>query len=131
MAKVTTTVTTQTIVKIQPKVQRKLLVELQSYGELAVENKAIKHAMDGHRAKVLAIGRAEVGEKKFEIEGYKVAMVTDAEDRKLDRVKIIKFLVSDGHYSTESAEDLLDRATTRKPKKAYVKITAPGERDED
>lgn len=131
MPKVTTTVTTREEVRIAPKIQRKLLVELQSYGTLAAESKAIKGAMDGHRSKVLAIADAEVGEKKFEIEGYKVAVVSDAEDRRLDRIKLVKLLISDGHYSSTSAEDLLDRATTRKAKKAYAKITAPGGDDDE
>jgi hypothetical protein len=131
MPKVTTTVTTREEVRIAPKLQRKLLVELQSYGELAMERKGITKSMDGHRAKVLAIADAEVGEKKFEIEGYKVAVVNDAEDRRLDRIKLVKLLISDGHYSSTSAEDLLDRATTRKAKKAYVKITAPGDTDDE
>jgi hypothetical protein len=131
MTKITTTTVTKNEVRIQPKTQRKLLAELRAYGSIAAEAKSLKVSMDGHRARVLEIGNEEVGEAKFEIEGYKVALVNDAEDRRLDKQKLIKFLVSDGHYSVKSAETLLERATTCKSKKAYAKITAPGEERED
>lgn len=131
MTKITTTTTVKAEVKIKASVQRKLLTELRAYGELASQKKVIQHAMDGHRERVLVIGDAEVGEKKFEIEGYKVALVTDAMDCRLDKVKLVKALVASGHYSVEAAQALLEGATTSKPKKAYAKITSPGEKDEN
>lgn len=117
-------------VKIKPTVRRKLLGELRAYGELSSQAKVLKHAMEGHRNNILEIG-LETGEKKFELDGYKVALVTDAEDRRLDKVKLMKALVASGHYSVSSAQALLDAATTSKLKKAYAKVTVPGENDDE
>ena len=130
MTKLTTTHTVKTEVKISAKTQRKLLNELRSYGSLAEEQKALKSSMDEHRNTVLEVALAEVEAEKFEIEGYKVAVVKGAKDRRLDKIKLIKRLVKDGHYSTISAEAMIEDCTTEKPKKDYCKITVPGESEE-
>lgn len=127
MPTVTTTVTTTTAVKIAPKVQRKLLTELQGYASLQTEQKVLKAGMDEHRNNVLEICLAEVDAEKFELEGYKIAVVKGARDRRLDRERLIKRLVKDGHYSVKSAQALIEDCTTEKPKKDYCKLTIPGD----
>ena len=119
-------------VRIQPKIQRQLLTELHAYNALATEQKALKKGMDEHRTNILDIGTAnlEPEQYKFEIEGYKVALVTEATDSRLDKVKLLKLLITDGHYTMRSAEKLLERSTVTKPKKSYARVTCPGEEGE-
>ena len=130
MAKLTTTVTTKTEVTIAPRTQRKLLNELRNYGSLAVEQKALKGAMDGHRESVLAIALAEVDADKFEVEGYKVAIVKGAKNRRFNSEKLIKRLVRDGHYSVKSAQAMIEDCTDEIPKKDHARITSPGEEED-
>lgn len=127
-AKVTQTV--QTELKLSPKTQRKLMNELRSYAAVHDQAVALKKVGDDHRANILGM-EEEIGEKKFKINGFSVAMVTDAEDVRLDKAKVIKRLINDGHYSAKSAQALLDDCTTRKPKKAYATIRVPGEQDDE
>lgn len=127
---VTTKQTVKTELKLKPSVQRRLLNELRSYAGVAAEAKALKAAGDGHRATILGM-QDEIGEKKFEIDGFKVALTTDAEDRRLDKDKLVKRLIRDGHYSLKSAQALLEDCTTRKPKKPYATIRVPGEQDDE
>ncbi len=127
---VTTKQTVKTELKLKPSVQRKLLAELNSYASVAAEAKALKAVGDSHRDNVLAM-HDEIGEKKFEIGGFKVSLTTDAESRKLDKDKLIKRLVSDGKYSVKAATALLEDCTTSTPKKAYATIRVPGEKESD
>lgn len=127
MPKVTTTVTEKTEVRISPKVQRRLLTELQGYAALATEQKALKVGMDEHRNNVLTIADAEVDADKFELEGFKIAVCRGVPDRRLSKEQLIKRLVKDGHYSVKSAQALLDDCTTEKPKKDYCRISCPGD----
>lgn len=130
-AKLTTTTTVTTELNITPKVKQLLMTELHGYQSFATEQKAFKEAMDKHRGKVLDLGVEHVGQPKFELEGFKVALVTDGEDARLDKVKLVKLLVQSGHYSVKSADALLEKATTRKPKKAHARITCPGEQGDE
>lgn len=128
-AKVTTTTTEEVV--ISAKVQRKLLTELEGYAALNTEQKAMKAGMDEHRSNILEIANAEVEADKFEIEGYKVAVVKGAKDRRLDKKKVIARLVKDGKYSTKAAMALLEDCTTEKPKKDHVRVTVPGSEEGD
>lgn len=128
-AKVTTTVETEVV--IAPKVQRKLLTELQGYQACQTEQKALKAAADEHRANIFEIADAEVEADKFKLEGFGVAVVRGAKDRRLDKAKLLKRLVADGKYSLKAAQALLEDCTTEKPKKDHVRVTVPGEESEN
>lgn len=130
MPRVTATVTTTQQVTIAPKVQRKLLTELHGYQTVAAELKALTESKAGHSAAVLALSD-EVDGEKFQLEGFKVAVVKGARDRRLDKDALVKRLVRDGKYSLKAATALIEDCTTDKPKKDFVKITVPGERDEE
>lgn len=118
--------TTTTEVTIAPKVARKLLTELQGYAALSAEIKMLTEAKTGHSAAVLKLADEGVNGDKFELGGFKVAVVKGARDRRLDKDALIKRLIKDGKYSMTAALALIDDCTTDKPKVDHVRITAPG-----
>lgn len=123
-------VTTTQTVSIKPQVQKKLLTELHGYATIAGEMKGLKTAKEDHSASVLALAMANVEADKFELEGYKVAVVRGALDRRLDKDAVVKRLVKDGKYSLKAAMALMEDCTSEKPKKDHVRVTVPGEADE-
>lgn len=130
MAAVTATTTTIQEVHIAPKVQRKLLTELQGYGAIATEMKVLKEAKEGHSAAVLLLSE-QVDADRYEVGGFKVAVVRGAPDRRLDKDRLLKRLVADGKYSLKAALALMSDCTTEKPKKDFVKITVAGEKEDE
>lgn len=131
MPKLTATVTTRQEVTIAPKVQRKLLTELHGYAAVSSEMKALKESKEGHSASVLALADEGVDGDKFEIEGYKVAVVKGAKQRTFNKEKLIKRLVKDGKYSVKAAQAVIEDCTDDAPKKDHVRITVPGEKADE
>lgn len=131
MPNVTVAVTTKQQVTISPKVVKKLLTELNGYAAVSSEMKALKESKEGHSAAVLTLADQGVDGDKFEIEGFKVAVVKGARDRRLDKDALIKRLVKDGKYSVRAAQALMDDCTRETEKKTHCRITVPGEKDND
>lgn len=131
MPRLTTTVTTTTQVTIAPKVQKKLLTELHGYAVVSREMKALKASKEDHSATVLKLAEAGVDGDKFEIEGFKVAVVKNAKNRKLNIEKMIKRFLKDGTYSVKAAQALIEDCTDDTDKKDHVRITVPGEKDSE
>jgi hypothetical protein len=131
MGKVSATVTTTQKVSIAPKVLKKLRQELNGYGAVQREAKTLTTAKGEHSAAVLALSLEGVDGDKYELEGYKVAVVKDAKNRKLNTSKLIKRMVKDGKYSIVAAQALIEDCTDETPKKPHVRITCPGESDEE
>ena len=121
------TISTTQQARISPKVERKLLTELRGYGSIATEIKALDAVKREHSDAVLYLSLEGVEGDKFEIEGYKVAVVKGAKNRKLSTDKLIKRLVKDGKYSVKAAQAVLEDCTEDVPKKDHVRITVPGE----
>lgn len=115
---ITATQTTQ--VQIKPALKRRLMTELVAYTQLAGKRKAIDAEMKKHTAAVEAI-QTELGESKLEVDGYKATLVAPVR-QVLDKKR---FVALGGRL------DLLEKATSGVPSKAYVKISAPGEKGED
>lgn len=116
-AKATTTTTTE--VKMRPELRRKLLANLRAYAELDQQAKPIKLAMDKHKAAIREL-RESTGEKKLEIEGFKLTDVA-GESTFFDKDE---FVLRGGDLA------LYNDCLKKKPKKAYEKITLPGEKDD-
>lgn len=132
MSKAKITTTTTTTVKLTPKVERQILTELQGYQACHGEMKALKDGADEHRENILALADEHAADADgFEVEGFKVAVVRGAKDRRLDKQKLVKRLVKDRKYTAEAAMALLEDCTTEKPKKDHVRVTVPGEESED
>ena len=127
MSSATVTVTTTQQARISPKVERKLLTELRGYGSIATEMKALDAVKREHSDAVLQLSLEGVEGEKFEIEGYKVAVVKGAKNRKLSTDKLIKRLVKDGKYSVKAAQAVIEDATEDVPKKDHVRISLPNE----
>jgi len=123
-----TTVTTVQEITISPRLQKRLLTELHAYATLSSELKALDEAKKGHSSQVLLLAD-EVGAEKFDVEGYKVAVVKGARDKRLDKDRLIKRLIADGKYSMKAAIMLLEDCTSEKPKKDHVRITLPHEQE--
>lgn len=131
MPRQTTIVTTKQEVTIAPKLIKKLLTELHGYGAIAAEMKALKGGKEDHSAKVLELSLAGVDGDKYELEGYKVAVVKGAKNNKLNVAKLMKRVVGDGKYSVKAFTAVLEDCTDETPKKDHVRITPPGEKDDE
>lgn len=127
----TATVTTTQEVQIKPALQRKLLTELRGYGSIAAEMKALDAAKRSHSDAVLHLALEGVDGDKFNIEGYKVAVVKGAKDKRLDKERLLKRLVKDGKYSLKAAQAMIEDCTTLKSKRDHCRITLPGEGGDD
>jgi hypothetical protein len=116
----TITATTQTEVKLSPAVKRRLMMKLSSYAELAVQRKAIKASMKKIEAEVGTI-RETTGETSIAVDGFKITKVGGT-TKSLDKKKLVEL---------GCALAWIEEATTEKPKRAYEKITCPGDKGDD
>ncbi len=114
------TATTTTVVKLKPTVKRMLLTELKAYQALAAQLATIKHAMDVRKGKIGTL-RESTGEDSISLDGFKVTRVTGTHST-LDKKKLVEL---------GCAMAWIEEATTTKPKKAYEKVTCPGDKEED
>lgn len=112
--------TTTTDITIKPDIRRKLLTELRAYGELAMQLKPIKHAMDKHKGRIREL-RESTGSSSIDIEGFKIKDVHSVH-KKFNPDKFVA-LGGDLAIYNEACEDV--------PRKPYEKITVPGVSDED
>lgn len=111
----TVTVSTTKEVRLEPKLRRKLLLELRTYQTLKQTLDATQAAMDKHKATIAEL-RDSTGEMSIEIEGFKTTMV--APIRKVFDPK--EFVANGGDLQiyNNSIKDV--------PSKPYEKITMPG-----
>lgn len=114
-----TTVEVETEVTIEPRLARKAQLHLKIIEGLQDAIREAKEAMVVEIAHIEKI-REVVGVKSFALNGFRVTRVT-GDSTKLDRKKMKAAGVTDAQ--------LADWSTT-KPKKAFTKVTAPGEKPE-
>ena len=131
MPRATTTVTTTQEVTIAPKVQRKILTELQGYAALHSEVKALEGEKKGHSAAVLQLAIENVEGDKFAVEGFKIAVKRNQKKRSFNTDKLVKRLSKDGKYSVKAALALIEDCTDENDVKDHVRITVPGEKSYD
>lgn len=124
------TVRTEQEVSIAPKLQRQLKTELEGYEACSIEIKALDATKKDHGAEVLRLSEQIDGDK-FAVEGYKVAVKRNQKKRSLNRDKLVKRLVKDGKYTVKAALAVLEDCTDETPVKDHVRITIPGQRDEE
>ena len=110
--------TTTHEVKITGLQRRKLLTELRAFEELKSQRDAIDHAIQSHKDAVDKI-REQLGEQSFALEGYKVTQVCGVSS-KLDKKKLLALGVSMA---------MMEQATVTTPKRPYLLISVPGEKD--
>ncbi len=130
MAKLSVT-TSQTLeIKLAPRVKAQLRVQLSTYAELNAEMKALKTKMQGikdYAEKVfMDADAADALLDGTNVDGFKVKMV-QGKSTTVDKVKVRKKLIALG-----ADEDWFDEeGCVTKDKAAYVKITPPGEKDDE
>ena len=115
----TVVATTTHQVKIEPKLKRRLLVELRTYAELKSQQAALKKAMDKKRANIEDV-LGDIGESSLSVEGFKTTLVAPVRTV-LDEKKLIANGVT---------MDQIEASKTQKATKPYVKVTCPGDRDD-
>lgn len=115
--KATVTATTKTEVTLLPAVKRKLLTVLREYQELDLQEKALKLAKNKIKDKVRSI-REATGERSINLDGFTMTDVQGTQ-KKFNKKKALQYL------TVAELDDCFDE----KPKKAYEKITCPGDDD--
>lgn len=116
--KVVTTTTAE--VEISPALRRKLLAKLDTYADLARQRKALKVEMAKMTGEIGAI-RESTGETSIDVNGFKITKVSGTQ-KKLNKKKLVEL---------GCALAWIEEATEEKPKRAYEKITCPGDEDEE
>lgn len=119
MPKPTIVATTTTEITISPQIKRRLLKELKLYAELGAQEKALKQAKKKHAKEIENI-QVELEAPSLLVDGFKVTLVAP-EKSKLDK-KLFVQLGGD--------LKILEKATKKIPGTSYVRVTAPGEKDE-
>ena len=114
--RITATVATTTELQLSPKVQKRLKMELEEYARLDTEYKAAKLAREAQLAAIEDL-RETIDQKSFKFDGATITRVEGTSSR-LDKKKLI---------SLGCAAAWLEEATMVTPKKAYTKVTLPGE----
>lgn len=128
MPKITTKQTVTTEVTLKPRVQAEILTHCKTYQTELARRKAADTMMDVQREAVLQLGLEHVEGNKFEVDGFKIALVTDAETSKLDKDRLKKLLMAKTKLSLADLDALFERSTKKTPTKPYSKITPPGEK---
>lgn len=119
MPAATVTTTNKTNVCISGIQKARLLNKLKSRAELQQQLAVLEHAMKRNTDEIEEI-RADIGEKSFELDGYRVTRIEGTYKRFDPKV----YLAAGGDLRVYEA------ALVEKPKKPFTKITMPGQRDE-
>lgn len=126
-----TLVTSTQEVTISPKVTRQLLSELDAYSAISAEVRMLDEQKKSHSSRVLELALEGVDGDKFDIGDYKVAVVKNAKNKRLNQSKLIKRMVGDGKYSMKAAIAMLEDCTDETPKRDHVRISVKGEKETD
>ena len=121
--KATTIQTTE--VKLTPTLKRKVLTELKTFAALHEQIRTLKSAMQQRKDKVQKLfedaGEFTALTQGVALDGFKAKFVT-GERRVINKKKLIALGVT---------VEMLEEATDQIAIKPYLKLTAPGEREED
>lgn len=115
------TTTTKQDIKLTTKQVKTLRTELKDILEINRQIKELKAALVEPMAAVEAI-REDVGCKTLDFEGVKITRV-GGDQKKIN----YQMMIDEGWISPTQLEE----ATSFTPKKAYTKVSAPGDKDED
>ena len=122
---VITTTTVKTELKLTPALKRKLSVYLNTHAQIAAQMREAKEALDSNKAAIealfIAAGEGNALIDGVDIDGFKLKHVHPVTS-KLDRKKLMDAGVSAAQ---------LEEGTLTRPGRPYVKITAPGGRDDE
>ena len=114
----TATVSTTEEVHLDPRVRTRLVTKLKAYAEKHAQLKALEAEMDTINAEVEDI-RSDIGEQSVKLEGFTVTLVAPT----YRKFSAKKFVAAGGDLA------LYNAAIEEKPKRAYTKISVPGQRE--
>ncbi len=123
--KVTTKQVVETTVQLAPRVLAKLREELKEYPRYKAMEEEGKTGQALARNNVFDIALEDIDADSFNVDGFQIAMVTDAETSRLDQEKLKKLLMAKTGMSLKVIEDWFDRCTGRTPTKPHVRIVCP------
>ena len=116
----TITTTTKTELHIAPSLKRKTMQTLRVYADLKAQRDTLDHAIEKAKA-TLGETLTAVGESSIELDGFKLTRVDGQTYKKLNEQKLVEL---------GCAIAWIREATENHPKKAYVKVTIPGAKEE-
>ena len=116
----TVTATTTHQVKIEPRLKRRLLVELKGYAVLKAQRDALDSAMTKTRSKIEDV-LGDIGESSLSVEGFKTTLVAPVRTT-LDEKKLIANGVT---------MDQIEASKVQTATKPYVKVTCPKEHEDN
>ena len=128
MAKAAVTIKQTVETTLKPQVVVKLRNLLRGYDDIVNRHKTAATQMAATRNGVFDVVLEDMDTDGFELDGYKIAMVTDGETAKLDQEKLKKLLMAKTGMSLKVIEDWFDRCTKRTPTKPHVRISCPGDK---
>lgn len=120
MPKLSQTIETRGVAKIEPKLRKQIVQKLAEYVRLSTQAKALKVAVKELTEQIGKL-RDETGEMSIGVDGFKITLVA-GETSKINPKKLI---------ALGCRPEWIEQATETKPKKSYNKITVPGDTDED
>ena len=112
------TTTTVEAVRLKPALAKKLKARLQAYATVAQEIKRLKESLAAEMFLIEEI-REQTGATKLDFEGTKITRI-EGTYKKLNQKKLIQL---------GCAAAWIEEATENHPRKAYTKVTLPGEKD--
>lgn len=120
MPAATLTATTTQQIKIAPGLKTKLSKALQTYAGLRDQRKAADSAMKKTRGSIEDI-LGEIGESNLSLNGFKTSLVAPVRTT-LSEAKLLALGVD---------PDIIAKAKVSTPTTPYVKVTCPGEKDDE
>ena len=117
---ITVTVTAKTEIQIAPALKRRTLQTLRTYADLKAQRDALDRDIDKAKAALDETLEA-VGEPSIELDGFKLTRVEGQTYKKLNEAKLVEL---------GCAIAWIREATENHPKKGYIKVTIPGQKEE-
>ena len=122
----TVTTTVKRTVTLRTQLRMAIMPRLAEYARLAIQEAALRAELTNRKHQLEEMfenaGQAEVLDSGLDIEGFKLKIVRGMQTS-LDK----KFLMEEYGVTAE----MLEAATTSKPKKPYLKVTLPGGHEGD
>lgn len=117
----TVTTTVKQTVKLRPALRTQIVMQLTEYGRLAIQEAALRAELTNRKHQLEAAfesaGQADVLDSGVDVDGYRLKIV-----HSVSTMLNKKFLMEEYGVTAE----MLEAATTTKPKKPYLKVTLPG-----
>ena len=112
--------TTKAEIQIAPALKRRTLQTLRQYADLKAQRDALDRDIDKTKA-ALDETLDAVGEPSIELDGFKLTRVEGQTYKKVNEAKLVEL---------GCAVAWIREATENHPKKSYLKVTIPGQKED-